>query len=114
MPATSIVAKGSFSETVTYLGWAIFVMECSLLRISVTLPRRAKLIESVPGAANSTVAKGITIVTYERDTLRPRESYFVLIGYKRMKLGASAIGWLAGAVGTGLIGAIVAAAIGLN
>jgi hypothetical protein len=114
MPTTSIIAKGNLSETVTFLGWSIFLMHCNVLRIAVALPRRASPIETIPAPSSQSTENGSTLLRYERHHLRPLESYLLLVGYRHRKIGMPAFLWLAGAIGTGIVGAVVAAALGLN
>lgn len=114
MPTTSIIAQGNLSQTITFLGWSIFLMHCNVLRIDVALPRGSKPLETVPAPTRQSLENGVTRLRYERDHLRPLESYLLLVGYRHLHIGLPAFLWLAGAIGTGVIGAVIAAALGLN
>lgn len=98
----SVVADGWRSITVSYADWMIFNIACDELRVSVRLPEKASLVSTVPPAAAG------ERVTYLHRNLRPLETVHYLVAYHRTHFGAAFYRWLAGAIGSGLIGALIA------
>ncbi|HEX2204167.1 MAG TPA: hypothetical protein VHG91_12745 [Longimicrobium sp.] len=98
----SVVADGWRSVTVSYSDWVIFNIACDELRVNVRLPPRAALVSTVPPAAPG------GLVTYVHRGLRPLETVHYLVAYHRRHFGAVFYRWLAGAIGSGLIGALIA------
>lgn len=104
----SIVTRGGVSQTVALGDWVIFSLRCDLLRVSVLLPPGATLLGTVPAAHSQSSAA----VRYEIRGLRSLEALQYLVVYRKKKVGAPFYRWMASAVGSGLIGALIAAALG--
>jgi hypothetical protein len=98
----SIVSVRALSRVVAYSDWLIFNVPCDLLTIDVCLPRRARLIRAVPAADAAT-----GVVRYAIPGLQSGQWMQYLVGYQRMQVGAPFWAWIASAIGSGLIGALI-------
>jgi hypothetical protein len=104
----AIVAVGERSRTVSYADWMIFNIPCDLLRVRVVLPSKSVLIATVPAAEVEDARQA----AYEFRGLRPLETVSFLVAYRRRQLGMPFYKWLASSIGSGLIGALIARALG--
>jgi hypothetical protein len=100
----SVVVVGGRSRTVTYADWVIFNVPCDVLRLRVVLPTRAVRVAAVPAPPQDEEGQ----VSYEVRNVRPLETQSYVVAYRRAQIGAPFYRWLLSAIGSGLIGALIA------
>lgn len=100
----SVVMEGGRSRMVSYADWVIFNLPCSRLCVRVVLPPRAVRLSAVPAPAHDEDGQ----VTYTLRDVRALETTSYMISYRRNHLGAPFYRWLLSAIGSGIIGALIA------
>ena len=105
----SVVGAGVRTQTVTYADWLILNLRCDHLRVSVHLPETGVPIGAVPAADD----QRDRCVRYEIRHLRPLEAFTFLVAYRKRKIGWTFWQWVASAVVSGLVGALISEAVGV-
>jgi hypothetical protein len=100
----SIVSVRALSRVVAYSDWFISNVPCGLLTIRIHLPPRAQFIRAVPAADDGAPDRA---VRYSFTALRSGQWVQYLVGYQRRQIGAPFWAWIASAIGSGLIGALM-------
>ncbi|HEU4455693.1 MAG TPA: hypothetical protein VFR81_21700 [Longimicrobium sp.] len=100
----SVVVVGGRSRTVTYADWVIFNVPCDVLRVRVVLPSRALRVAAVPAPPQEEEGQ----VRYEMRNVRPLETQSYVVAYQRAQIGAPFYRWLLSAIGSGIVGALIA------
>jgi hypothetical protein len=100
----SVVVVGGRSRTVTYADWVIFNVPCDVLRVRVVLPSRSLRVAAVPAPQQDDERQ----VCYEMRNVRPLETQSYVVAYRRAQLGAPFYRWLVSAIGSGIVGALIA------
>jgi hypothetical protein len=100
----SVVVVGGRSRTVTYADWVIFNVPCDVLRVRVVLPSRAVRVAAVPAPPQDEEGQ----VSYDIRNVRPLETQSYVVAYRRSQLGAPFYRWLLSAIGSGIVGALIA------
>ncbi len=100
----SVVVVGGRSRTVTYADWVIFNVPCDVLRVRVVLPSRSVRVAAVPAPAQDEERQ----VSYDIRNVRPLETQSYVVAYRRAQLGAPFYRWLLSAIGSGIVGALIA------
>ncbi len=106
---SSVVAPGVLHQTVTCGDWLVPNLDCGEFRVKVVFPEKATRLAAVPSPSEEDVGS----VRYEQSPLRALETIGYLVAYRQRKLGAVTLSWLSSAIGTGLIGALIADALHL-
>lgn len=99
----AIVARAITSQTVTYSGWAIFLMPCEHLVIDIRLPRRASLVQTLP-PVRALAGPSSGALRLEAVRLRELETFTWLVGYQKPKVGVQFYLWVASTLGAALLG----------
>lgn len=100
----SVVNEGGRSRTVSYADRVIFNLPCNRLCVRVVLPSRAVRLSAVPAPAREEEGQ----VTYVLRDVRALETTSYMISYRRNHLGAPFYRWLLSAIGSGIVGALIA------
>lgn len=99
----AVVARAITSQTVTYYGWAIFLIPCEHLVVDIRLPRRASLVDAVPPVQALAGASGGAL-RLDAVRLRALETFTWLVGYQKPKVGVQFYLWVASTLGAALLG----------
>lgn len=105
------VTQGTFMRTVTCTGWLIFNLPCEIIRVSLCLPPRTRLVHGAPLERVTAPAPSRTRVHYDLERLRPLEVSQWLVVYGQRKLGVPLWVWLIGQASAGLAGWLIGRAM---
>lgn len=107
----TLVTQGIFTRTVTCSGWLIFNLPCEIIRVSICLPKRTRLMDSTPLERVTAASASRTQVHYDLERLRPLEVSQWMVAYAQRKLGVPVWVWLIGQASAGLAGWLIGRAM---
>ena len=97
----SIASSGLFKTSVTYNDWCSHNNPCDEIKVSINLPSKSIAMNSVPPTT-----LGKNPIKFRVTDRRPNEYFSFLLNYKKSKLGKQFWFWIAGALVSGIAGAI--------
>lgn len=110
-PVRTVVCARVLSQTIICTGWLIFNLPCDAVRVSIQLPRRARLTKSAPTGEVTEPERGRPQVRYQLEKLRPLESSQWLVAYERRKIGVPLYVWTVAQLATGFVGWLIGRAL---
>lgn len=98
----AIVSPTLRGEVITYTDWFMSDNSCDLLKVCISLPKRAIPVQSFPP-----ISLEHNPVCFSYEKLRPLELSAIMLAYQKNSMSKAAWLWIASMLISGLVGALI-------
>lgn len=98
----AVVTPSMHGQVVHYTDWFMPDVDCQLMKVAISLPKRCRAIQTFP-AANLDAE----VINFTYEGMRPLEVFQFVVVYHKRKLGREAWLWIAGVIVSAVVGAVI-------
>jgi hypothetical protein len=110
-PVRAVVSTRVLTRMVVCTGWLIFSLPCDVIRLTIQLPERSRLLKSAPLGEVAYPEPGRPQVRHLPERLRSLETSHWMVAYHRRKIGLPLYVWTASQLAAGLVGWLIGRAL---